>query len=203
MPEGSENVNIGEPIAIVVENKDDIPAFASVTKESLEGGAAPAASTPAAEATPAAPTPAQPAAPQPAASTPAQPVQQAAEATPAPAGQNRVFISPLAKTILKNSGSTIDISTIKGTGPQGRIVAADVLAAVSSKAPATPAASTPAATATAASTVNYEDVPVTPMRKVISTRLSESKQTIPHYYVNQNCYVDELLKVLLLSLLHS
>ena len=199
MPEGSENVNIGEPIAIVVENKDDIPAFASVTKESLEGGAAPAASTPAAEATPAAPTPAQPAAPQPAASTPAQPVQQAAEATPAPAGQNRVFISPLAKTILKNSGSTIDISTIKGTGPQGRIVAADVLAAVSSKAPVTPAATTPVAT----STVNYEDVPVTPMRKVISTRLSESKQTIPHYYVNQNCYVDELLKVLLLSLLHS
>ena len=202
MPEGSENVNIGEPIAIVVENKDDIPAFASVTKESLEGGATPAASTPAAEATPAAPTPAQPAAPQPAASTPAQPVQQAAEATPAPAGQNRVFISPLAKTILKNSGSTIDISTIKGTGPQGRIVAADVLAAVSSKAPATPAA-TPVATPVAASTVNYEDVPVTPMRKVISTRLSESKQTIPHYYVNQNCYVDELLKVLLLSLLHS
>ena len=204
MPEGSENVNIGEPIAIVVENKDDIPAFASVTKESLEGGAAPAASTPAAEATPAAPTPAQPA--QPAASTPAQPVQQAAEATPAPTGQNRVFISPLAKTILKNSGSTIDISTIKGTGPQGRIVAADVLAAVSSKAPATPVATpaaTPAATPVAASTVNYEDVPVTPMRKVISTRLSESKQTIPHYYVNQNCYVDELLKVLLLSLLHS
>ena len=200
MPEGSENVNIGEPIAIVVENKDDIPAFASVTKESLEGGATPAASTPAAEATPAA-QPAQPAAPQPAASTPAQPVQQAAEATPAPAGQNRVFISPLAKTILKNSGSTIDISTIKGTGPQGRIVAADVLAAVSSKAPATPVA-TPAATPVAASTVNYEDVPVTPMRKVISTRLSESKQTIPHYYVNQNCYVDELLKVLLLSLLH-
>ena len=198
MPEGSENVNIGEPIAIVVENKDDIPAFASVTKESLEGGATPAASTPAAEATPAASTPAQPAAPQPAASTPAQPVQQAAEATPAPAGQNRVFISPLAKTILKNSGSTIDISTIKGTGPQGRIVAADVLAAVSSKAPATPVA-----TPVAASTVNYEDVPVTPMRKVISTRLSESKQTIPHYYVNQNCYVDELLKVLLLSLLHS
>ena len=201
MPEGSENVNIGEPIAIVVENKDDIPAFASVTKESLEGGAAPAASTPAAEATPAPAQPAapQPAAPQPAASTPAQPVQQAAEATPAPAGQNRVFISPLAKTILKNSGSTIDISTIKGTGPQGRIVAADVLAAVSSKAPV----ATPVATPVAASTVNYEDVPVTPMRKVISTRLSESKQTIPHYYVNQNCYVDELLKVLLLSLLHS
>ena len=172
MPEGSENVNIGEPIAIVVENKDDIPAFASVTKDSLEGGAAPAASQP------------------------------AAEATPAPAGQNRVFISPLAKTILKNSGSTIDISTIKGTGPQGRIVAADVLAAVSSKAPATPVA-TPATTPAATSTVNYEDVPVTPMRKVISTRLSESKQTIPHYYVNQNCYVDELLKVLLLSLLHS
>ena len=159
----------------------------------------PAPATPA----PAASTPAQPAAPQPAASTPAQPVQQAAEATPAPAGQNRVFISPLAKTILKNSGSTIDISTIKGTGPQGRIVAADVLAAVSSKAPVATPVATPATTPVAASTVNYEDVPVTPMRKVISTRLSESKQTIPHYYVNQNCYVDELLKVHLLSLLHS
>ena len=74
MPEGSENVNIGEPIAIVVENKDDIPAFASVTKESLEGGATPAASTPAAEATPAASTPAQPAASPPAAPQPAAPL---------------------------------------------------------------------------------------------------------------------------------
>lgn len=187
MPEGCENVNIGEPIAIVVENKEDIAAFASVTKESLEGGAEPAA-------------PVEPA-PTPAAAAPAPAVET--PSTPAPAtSEGRVFISPLAKTILKNSGATLDLNSIKGTGPQGRIVAADILAAVAAKpAPAaqpvaTPApAAQPVAAPTPVVTATYEDVPVTPMRKVISTRLTESKQTIPHYYVNQNVYVDELLKV--------
>lgn len=101
-------------------------------------------------------------------------------------------MSPLAKTILKNSGAKVDLSAIKGSGPNGRVVAADVLSALS-VAPA--AASTPAAPAAAGASANYEDVAVTPMRKVISTRLTESKQSIPHYYVNQTCDVDELLKV--------
>ena len=189
MPEGCENVNIGEPIAIVVENKEDIPAFASVTKETLEGGAAaePAATPAPAQATPAQPTPA--------AETPI-PVATPSEKS------DRVFISPLAKTILKNSGASLELSSIKGTGPQGRIVAADVLAAVSAVSAKAPAAAaptpvvTPTPTPAPVTTSAYEDVPVTPMRKVISSRLTESKQTIPHYYVNQNCYVDELLKVL-------
>ena len=186
MPEGSENVNIGEPIAIVVENKEDIPAFANATKESIEG-------TPV--AAPAAPAPAAPAASTPASTPAAAPATPAA--TPAvevTSSSGRVFISPLAKTILKNSGASVDLSTIKGTGPQGRIVAADILAVVANKAPAATPAATPAAVAPG-SGVNYEDVPVTPMRKIISTRLTESKQTIPHYYVNQTCYVDDLLKV--------
>ena len=195
MPEGSENVNIGEPIAIVVENKEDIPAFANATKESLESDGAPAAPQQPAQ-------PAQPAAaPEPAAAAPQQPAQPA---TPEPAAQpaaaapqassdtSRVFVSPLAKTILKNSGAKVDLSAIKGSGPNGRVVAADVLSALS-VAPA--AASTPAAPAAAGASANYEDVAVTPMRKVISTRLTESKQSIPHYYVNQTCDVDELLKV--------
>ena len=198
MPEGSENVNIGEPIAIVVENKEDIPAFANATKESLESDGAPAAPQQPAQ-------PAQPAAaPEPAAAAPQQPAQPA---TPEPAAQpaaaapqassdaSRVFVSPLAKTILKNSGAKVDLSAIKGSGPNGRVVAADVLSALS-VAPA--AASTPAAAAApaaAGASANYEDVAVTPMRKVISTRLTESKQSIPHYYVNQTCDVDELLKV--------
>lgn len=192
MPEGSENVNIGEPIAIVVENKEDIPAFANATKESIEGTPAPEAAAPTPAATPAPATPApEAAAPAPAA-TPATP---AVEVT---SSSGRVFISPLAKTILKNSGASVDLSTIKGTGPQGRIVAADILAVVANKTPVA-AASAPVAaastTATPSSGVNYEDVAVTPMRKIISTRLTESKQTIPHYYVNQTCYVDDLLKV--------
>lgn len=72
-------------------------------------------------------------------------------------------------------------------------MAKDILATLSANAPATGVA---AAASTPVSSVGpYEDVAVTPMRKIISTRLTESKQTIPHYYVNQNCYVDELLKV--------
>ena len=191
MPEGSENVNIGEPIAIVVENKEDIPAFANATKESLESDGAPAAPQQPAQ-------PAQPAAaPEPAAAAPQQPAQPAtpepaAAAPQASSDASRVFVSPLAKTILKNSGAKVDLSAIKGSGPNGRVVAADVLSALS-VAPA--AASTRAAPAAAGASANYEDVAVTPMRKVISTRLTESKQSIPHYYVNQTCDVDELLKV--------
>lgn len=192
MPEGSENVNIGEPIAIVVENKEDIPAFANATKESLESDGAPAApqkpAQPAAQPA-AAPEPAAAAPQQPAAQPAAQPVAAAPQAS---SDASRVFVSPLAKTILKNSGAKVDLSAIKGSGPNGRVVAADVLSALS-VAPA--AASTRAAPAAAVASANYEDVAVTPMRKVISTRLTESKQSIPHYYVNQTCDVDELLKV--------
>ena len=182
MPEGSENINIGEPIAIVVENKEAIPAFASATKESIDGDAVPAA----APATPAAPAahPAHPAQPaQPAPVTPATPAAPAHTQS-----GDRVFISPLAKTILKNSKVSLDLHALKGSGPQGRVLAADVLAALSGSAPA------PTATA-ACPGAAYEDKPVSAMRKVISTRLTESKQTIPHYYLNQTCYIDELLKV--------
>ena len=166
-----------------MENKEDIPKFANVTKESLEGkdgesapAAAPAA-VPAAAPTPT-PTPATPtlapATPAPAPTTPATPA-------------TRTFISPLAKTILRESGAKVDLSKLQGSGPNGRVIAKDVLAAISATAPATTTPTAPAAT--------FEDVAVTPMRKIISARLTESKQTIPHYYVNQNCYVDELLQV--------
>lgn len=200
MPEGSENVNIGEPIAIVVENKEDIPAFANATKDSLESDGAPAAPEPAQPAQPAAPEPAQPAAAAP--QQPAQPAQPAAQpaqpaqpAAQAPSNTSRVFVSPLAKTILKNSGAKLDLASIKGSGPSGRVIASDVLAALSVAPAAAPAPAASAAPVAGGVSANYEDVAVTPMRKVISTRLTESKQSIPHYYVNQTCDVDELLKV--------
>ena len=195
MPEGSENVNIGEPIAIVVENKEDIPAFANATKESLESDGAPAApqqpAQPAAQPA-AAPEPAAAAPQQPAAQPAAQPVAAAPQAS---SDASRVFVSPLAKTILKNSGAKVDLSAIKGSGPNGRVVAADVLSALSVAPAAASPRAAPAAPAAAGVSANFEDVAVTPMRKVISTRLTESKQSIPHYYVNQTCDVDELLKV--------
>ena len=212
MPEGSENVNIGEPIAIVVENKEDIAAFANATKDSIESdgagdapAAAPAASEPSAPVTttpapePSAPVTTTPA-PEPSApaatpaATPAAPAATPA-ATPAP---DRVLISPLAKTILKNSGADINLSSIKGSGPEGRILGSDVLSAISAK-PTTSAPAAPAMTAGASNGANFEDVAVTPMRRIISTRLTESKQSIPHYYVNQTCDMDQLLKVLALG----
>lgn len=102
-----------------------------------------------------------------------------------------MFISPLAKSILKNSKSKLDVSSIKGSGPKGRVIAADVVAALAGSSAPVAAASTAAASAGP----SYEDILVSNMRKVISTRLSESKQTIPHYYLNQNCYIDDLLKL--------
>lgn len=110
-----------------------------------------------------------------------------------------MFISPLAKTILKNSKVSLELHSLKGSGPQGRVLAADVLTALSGSAPATAA---PMAAAAACPGANYEDKPVSTMRKVISTRLTESKQSIPHYYLNQTCYIDELIKVPLPRLLH-
>ena len=185
MPEGSENINIGEPIAVVVEKKEDIPAFANATKETIDGdaSAAPAPAPPTSAA-----QPAQPAQPQSTQSTqPTQPQTTQAQ----PTQESRVFISPLAKSILKNSKSTLDVSSIKGSGPKGRVIAADVVAALAGSSAPVAAVSTTAASAGP----SYEDILVSNMRKVISTRLSESKQTIPHYYLNQNCYIDDLLKL--------
>lgn len=200
MPEGSENVNIGEPIAIVVENKEDIAAFANATKDSIESdgagdapAAAPAASEPSAPVTTTpAPEPSAPAATPAAVTAPTAPTPAAPAAAPTP---DRVLISPLAKTILKNSGADINLSSIKGSGPEGRILGSDVLSAISAK-PTTSAPAAPAMTAGASNGANFEDVAVTPMRRIISTRLTESKQSIPHYYVNQTCDMDQLLKVL-------
>ena len=192
MPEGSENINIGEPIAVVVEKKEDIPAFANATKETIDGdaSAAPAPAPPTSAAQPAQSQPAQPVQPtQPA--QPAQPAQPTQPTQTQPTQESRVFISPLAKSILKNSKSTLDVSSIKGSGPKGRVIAADVVAALAGSSAPVAAASTAAASAGP----SYEDIPVSSMRKVISTRLSESKQTIPHYYLNQNCYIDDLLKL--------
>ena len=192
MPEGSENVNIGEPIAIVVENKEDIAAFANATKDSIESDGAGDAPAPAPAASePSAPVTTTPA-PEPSAPAATPAAVTAPAATPTP---DRVLISPLAKTILKNSGADINLSSIKGSGPEGRILGSDVLSAISAK-PTTSAPAAPAMTAGASNGANFEDVAVTPMRRIISTRLTESKQSIPHYYVNQTCDMDQLLKVL-------
>lgn len=116
--------------------------------------------------------------------------------TPASAQQSssgRVMVSPIARKLAKESG--VDISGIQGTGPGGRIVRRDVEAAPTT-APQAPSAETPSASKELASqeySSTYSTVRHSSMRKAIARRLTESKSTVPHFYLNADCHVDELL----------
>jgi pyruvate dehydrogenase E2 component (dihydrolipoamide acetyltransferase) len=121
------------------------------------------------------------------------------------AAGDRILISPLAKRLAEEKG--LDLSTIKGTGPNGRIVKADVEGATPGAAKAAPAASAvapapaaaPAAPAPAATPfttdIPHEAVKLSNIRKVIARRLTESKQTIPHIYLTVDVRLDALLKL--------
>ncbi|WP_285294986.1 pyruvate dehydrogenase complex dihydrolipoamide acetyltransferase [Aureimonas altamirensis] len=147
-------------------------------------------------------------------SAPAQSSSAPARAETAPKG-DRVFASPLARRIAREAG--IDLSTVTGSGPQGRIVKADVeaaskggakpAAAASAGQPAGEAKAAPAPAAAAApargmsdETVrklfpagSFEEIPHDGMRKTIAKRLVESKQTVPHFYLTVDCEIDALL----------
>ncbi|MBS7668783.1 2-oxo acid dehydrogenase subunit E2 [Croceicoccus gelatinilyticus] len=123
-------------------------------------------------------------------------------ATPAPAASNdgdRIVASPLAKRIAQSKG--IDLSTLKGSGPNGRIVKADVENAKSGAAPAAaaPQASAPAPASAPAAAQDF-GIPHTAeklssMRKTIARRLTESKQQVPHIYLTVDIRLDALLKL--------
>jgi pyruvate dehydrogenase E2 component (dihydrolipoamide acetyltransferase) len=143
-------------------------------------------------------------APKPAAAKEAEPAKPAEKAAPAPQPANRenkgerIFVSPLAKRMAKQAG--IDLSTIKGSGPNGRIVKADLdkagAAPAPEAAPAAPAAAPkPAAAPAPVITAPHTKIPNSTMRKVIAKRLLESKQTVPHFYVSTNIELDALLKL--------
>ena len=190
IPEGTDNVKVGEIIAIITVEGED----ASV-----------AAKAPAAKA----PTPSP--APEPAAKEEAkQEPKEEAKAAPAPAptpaasDDDRIMASPLAKRIAAAKG--IDLSTIKGTGPGGRIVKADVedakpgeakaAAPAPSEAPAPAAATAPAAAPAPFTTdIPHEEAKLSNMRKTIARRLTEAKQTIPHIYLTVDIQLDKLLKL--------
>jgi pyruvate dehydrogenase E2 component (dihydrolipoamide acetyltransferase) len=174
--EGSENVKVNTAIAVLLddgESADDIGASSP----------APAAAAPAA-------APAE--APAPAAAAPAP-------AAPASASGDRVFASPLARRIAADKG--LDLSAVKGSGPRGRIVKADVENAQPGAKPA--AASAPAAAPSGPATDQviamfegreFEEVSLNGMRKTIAARLQEAKQTIPHFYLRRDIQLDALLE---------
>ncbi|PLW77576.1 pyruvate dehydrogenase complex dihydrolipoamide acetyltransferase [Cohaesibacter celericrescens] len=185
---GATDVPVNAPIAILLEEGEDASAM---------DASAPAAAAPAPE--PSAPA-ADTAVAAPAADVSAGPVATAADG-------NRIFSSPLARRLAKMND--LDLSKIAGSGPRGRIVKRDVDAAIeagtaSASAPA-PAAAVPAQAANAPSAPSddaikalyeegsYEEVPHSGMRKVIAQRLQESKQTVPHFYLEVDVELDALL----------
>jgi len=202
VPEGTADVPVNQVIAVLAGDGEDVKAAAAGAGQ---GAAAPAPKPQAApvkaEAAPSAPKADAPKAT-------AAPTAQAAAPQAAPAPQasngNRVFASPLARRLAKEAG--IDLSRIDGSGPHGRIVARDVEAAKSGKglkAAGAPAAAAPApliAPSMSDAQVralfedgSYEVVPHDGMRRTIAQRLTQSTQTIPHFYLTIDCNIGKLL----------
>ena len=186
--EGTEDVAVNTPIAVILEDGEsdaDLSAFQAGTPSGNGQAAAPPepaiSATPAVQATPAVP------------------------ATPTTEGDDaqRLFASPLAKRLAKQAG--IDLHAVTGTGPHGRIVRADIEAFETGGLPAAAPAAVPTQAAVPAPAVpaaaavpgepEFELVPHTSMRKVIARRLTESKQTVPHFYLTIDCQIDKMLEV--------
>lgn len=199
VPDGTEAVAVNAPIAILAEEGED-PAEAA---KSGGGGTDPLPATaPAAEAAPTE------------AAAPATSAPPAAPSSAPPSG-GRVFASPLAKRIAADAG--IDISAISGSGPHGRVVKADVEAAIASGgaakpvATATDAPSAPAPVATPAPKPSgdagvlsiddpifkmlpdHEAISNSNMRKTIARRLTESARDVPHFNIQADVEIDSLL----------
>ncbi|WP_419739879.1 pyruvate dehydrogenase complex dihydrolipoamide acetyltransferase [Ruegeria sp.] len=186
IPEGSEGVKVNTAIAVLLEDGESVDDI----------GAAPAPAPAAAPAAAAGNEVAAPAASEAPAPAPAAPTK---------ADGGRIFASPLARRIAAQKG--LDLAQITGSGPHGRIVKADVEGATVAPAAAAPTPAAAAAPATAApagpsadavakmyETRDYEEIKLDGMRKTIAARLSEAKQTIPHFYLRRDIKLDALLK---------
>ena len=177
--DGTEGVKVNAPIAVLVAKGEAVPA----------GAPAPVAAAPA-------PAAAAMATPEPASRPPAAPVSPASAAPVSVHNGARVFISPLARRMAAQAG--IDPAGLAGSGPHGRIVKADIEAALAkpaaTPAPVAAAAPRPAAPAPVV-TAPHRLVPNSSMRKVIARRLTEAKRDIPHFYVSMDIEIDALLKL--------
>ena len=165
--EGTDDVLVNAPIAIILgegEKLGDLPKAAPAPKPATAPAAAPTAST-----------------------------------TSAPQSKpdgSRVFASPLARRVAKQKG--LDLSALKGSGPHGRVVLKDVENAKPGASPAAKSIAMPQGMSDEAvlklfEVGSYDLVPHDGMRKTIARRLTESKQTVPHFYVSVDCVLENLL----------
>ncbi len=193
--EGSEGVKVGTVIAMLAEEGEDVDEAAQAAPESAEseqpaskddkgGKAEPAKAVPRKDAEPA-----------------RAPAKSEGQVPPAPTDDSgeRIIASPLARRIAEQKG--IDLTSVTGSGPNGRIVKADVEDAEPGKPAARQEASagtgeprTPAKTpAESEYGAPYEEEKLTNVRKVIARRLTESKQQVPHYYLAVDVRLDAML----------
>ncbi len=184
---GTEAVKVNAPIAILLEDgesADHIAAVSSSLADTSEPTSKPMAQSPSPSAAPNAPS-----------------LQK-------PEG-DRIFATPLARRIA--SDADLDLKGIVGSGPRGRIVKSDVEAALEGGATLPKASEQSAAPVSSAKTLApapvdasavmkmydgrvYEEVPLNGMRKTIAARLTEAKQTIPHFYLRRDIHLDAMLK---------
>ena len=196
VPEG-DNVSVGEPILVLLadgEGQDTIaPALAAAGVQTSEGASSASSPVPAATAL----------------SEPRQPAgvdvaADEAEDAALDRSRPRQFASPLVRRLAADAG--VALTDVRGTGPQGRIVRRDLERHLADSeharpteqmgATSTPAAAAPATTSAAsAPSATYEDVPLDRMRKAIARRLTESKSTVPHFYLVADCRADALLEL--------
>ncbi|KAI8465211.1 MAG: dihydrolipoamide acetyltransferase [Monoraphidium minutum] len=186
LPGGSKDIPIGTPAAVLVEDKAHVAAFASYSAADAAGAAA--APAPAASAPPP-PKPAAAAAP----AAPATPPAAAPRAAAAPGG--RVAASPYARKLALDAG--VSLAGAAGTGPGGRVTAADVQQLIASggapRAGGAPAAPAGAPAAAGPAGGEWTDETVSQVKRVTAARLLESKQTVPHYYLTMEVEVDALM----------
>jgi pyruvate dehydrogenase E2 component (dihydrolipoamide acetyltransferase) len=183
VPDGAQAVKVNQPIAVLLSEGENISAVAAGSSQPAGVPTGPAAS--ASQSMPKGKDKAD------------LPVSPAGEV-----GNARIFASPLARRNARASG--VELAGLVGSGPHGRILKADVARAiardgarttqaspVASQAPAIGAPSLPPTAA--ASGPAFTEVPLSSMRKVIARRLTESSQTVPHFYLAVDCQVDKLL----------
>lgn len=175
--DGAKEIKIGEVIAIMVEDEDDIAKFKDYTP-SGQGAANEKASS---KETTAAPPPPKEDTPSPVATPKTE------KSAASPQSEDRIFASPIARKMAEDH--KVPISSIKGTGPNGRIVKADIEDYLASISKATPPSAPPT------KELEYTDIPVSQIRKVTASRLLLSKQTIPHYYLTVDTCVDKLTEL--------
>jgi len=195
VPEGTDGVKVGAPIAIMAGEGEAVEEGAAPKADTAPPAPPKAAPEPKADATPKSAPP-----PQAPVETPAAPPQAAA---PALSEGERVKASPLARRLAQ--AQNIDLSSITGSGPGGRIVRADIDAAVG-KTPAAAPGAAPGAAAPALGThlvmpgpieqaIPHEEVKLSNIRKTIARRLTEAKQQVPHIYLTVDIQLDALLKL--------